>query len=476
MSFQSKVVRSDDGTAEVTVIVVAEQVDKAIAAEFRSLAKQLRFPGFRPGKAPRSVIEGQVGRDYVLGQALEAVVNESYPLAADAEVLRTAGKAEFDDPADLVEGEDYTYTVKVTLRPELTLKSEEISITMVSKEATEAEIDDQIAGTLERFAQYSVLDDKNAVIGEDSFVTFSFESTLDGEEYEGSQVTEHLYQLGQNMMPEAFDKELLGAKAGDKLKIEFPVEDAGANAEFAGKIMSFDLTVDAINEKQVPDIDDAFAAQTGFETVEAMRAEIKSYIESQKAQSWDRVCDDRLLQALAEQLEGEPLPEMIESRADNMIEEFSRMLEQSNMTLEGYFEQANIDPEQYQADMEEQASISVCNDLALEALARAKGLEADDETIDAEFEKAAAAEATEDKKSKVTAKTLRERWEKSGMMTRLRDDLTRRKALAWLRDNAVINIEGEDDASKDDGKAKAKKAKASKPDAKSDSKTEKKES
>ncbi|MCL2680194.1 MAG: trigger factor [Coriobacteriia bacterium] len=444
MSFQSKVVRDGDGTAKVTVTVTAQQVDKAIAAEFRSLARQLRFPGFRPGKAPRSVIEGQVGRDYVLGQALEAVVNDSFPLAADAEALRTFGKAEFDDPPELVEGEDYCYTVKVVLRPELTLTSEEVSITMVSKDATEAEIDQQIEGTLERFAQYPAIEDAKATVAEDSFVTFSFESTIDGADYEGSTVEKHLYQLGQNMMPEAFDQGLVGAKAGQQLKIEFPVEDAGTNAEFAGKTMSFDLTIDALNEKKVPEVDDNFATMTGFETIDDMRKEIKSYIESQKAQNWERVRDDRLLQALAERLDGEPLPEMVEARADGMIDEFSRMLEQSNMTLEGYLEQANIDPEQYQTDMEEQASISVCNDLALEALARLKNIEADDATLDEEFEKAAAAELSEDKQSKVTAKTLRERWEKSGMMTRLRDDLSRKKALEWLRDNAEITIEEEE--------------------------------
>ena len=455
MSFQSSVERKDDGRAKLNVVVEAKKVDAAIAKEFRSLAKQLRIPGFRPGKAPRSVIEGQVGREYVLAQALEAVVNETYPLAVDKEELRTAGKVDFNDPAELVEGEDYSYTVEVALRPELSLKSTNIKITMVPKEATEKEIDAQVEGTLERFATYPALEDKDATIGEDSFITFTAESTIDGEEYDGSTINHQLYQLGQGMMPEDFDKGLLGAKADDQLKIEFVLEDTGQNSEFAGKTISFDLYVDEINEKVLPEVNDDFAKQTGFDTVEDMRNEIKSYIESQKSQNWDRAQDDKLLEALAEQLVGEPTQDLIDSRADAMIEEFSNMLEQNNMNLSDYLEQANIDPEQYQADMEEQASISVSNDLALEALAREKDLVPDDEALTEEFEQAAAA----DKESKLNAKTLRESWEKRGMLTTLRDDLSRRNAMKWLRDNAEIIIE---EAAEEAVEEKPKKAPAKK--------------
>ena len=433
MSFKSSVERTAD-KAKLNVVIEARKVDEVIAKEFRELSKQLRFPGFRPGKAPRSVVEGQVGMDYVLAQALEELVNETYPLAIDREGLRTIGKVDFKEPPALVEREDYSYTVEVGLRPELTLDSTDVSIMMDSKEATEEEIRAQIEGTQERFATYPALKDKKVLIGPDHFVTFSFKSTIDGEDYEGSSVDKHLYQLGQGMMPEEFDNGLLGAKAGDKLKIEFVVEDTGQNSDFAGKTMSFKLKVDEINERVVPDIDDDFAKQTGFDTVEEMRKEIKAYIESQKEQSWDRVINDKLLEALSEQLEGEPTQELIEARADEMLAEFSRMLEQQNMSLDTYFEASNIDPEQYRIDMETQAAITVSNDLALEALAREKGLVPDDKALDKEFEEAAAA----DEDSKITAKALREGWEKRGMLTSLRDDLSRRNALLWLRDNATI--------------------------------------
>jgi len=440
VSFTSNVERSVvDGTekAKIKVVVEAKKVDEAINREFKSLAKQLRFPGFRQGKAPRSVIEGQVGREYVLAQALEELVNETYPLAVDAQELRTAGKVDFKDPAELVEGADYEYLVEVDLRPEYALTSTEVEITMVPKEATDAEIDAQVTGTLERFATFPVVEDADAVVADDSFVTLSFESSIDGDSYEGSSVSGELYQLGQGMMPAEFDAGLLGAKAGESREIEFTVEDTGANTEFAGKTMKMDVTVDALNQRVLPEVDDDFAKQTGFDTVEAMRAEIKTYIESQKAQQWDRMRDDRLLEELIGFLDGEVPQSLIEARADSMLDEFSRMLEQQNLTLDAYLEQANIDPEQYQADMEIQAGISVANDLALESLAREKGLVPDDEALEEEFTKAAEA----DDESDMSAKDLRETWVKRGLLTTLRDDIARSKAFEWLRDNAIINTE-----------------------------------
>jgi len=436
LSFTSKVERTGN-TAKVNVIVEAKKVDETINKEFRKLSKQLRFPGFRPGKAPRSVIEGQVGREYILATALEEVVNETYPLAVDSEELRTVGKVDFSDPDELVEGQDYSYTVEVDLRPELTLSSTNVTIDMVPKEATDEEIDAQVEGTLERFATYPTIEDKDVKIGEDSFLTFSFKSTIDGDDYDGSEVEKHLYQLGQGMMPEAFDKGLIGAKAGDKLNIEFEVEDTGNNEEFAGKTMKFDLTVDELNEKVLPKIDDDFAKQTGFDTVEDMRKEIKSYIDSQKLQQWDRIRDEKLLEELSKFLDGEPTTGMIEARADDMVAEFSRMLEQQGMELDSYLAQANIDPQQYEKDMEEQAAISVTNDLALEALARHKDLLPSDEDLDGEFTKAVDANPDSD----MSTQDMRKSWVDRGMLTSLKDDLGRGRAMTWLRDNATINID-----------------------------------
>jgi trigger factor len=426
---------TDAATARVALSVTldAAQVDASVRAVLKEVSARIRIPGFRPGKAPRGIIEGQVGSDYILANALEKLVNDSYPLALDREELRSVGKADFADPPSLVEGESYTYTVNLTLRPELKLATTKIAITMPPREATEAEIDQQIEMTRERFASYPAAA-KTAKIKKDGFATISFTSTIDGEEYEGSSVSRHLYRMGQHMMPPAFEEALVGHLAGDEVAVEFVVEDNGQNSEFVGKTMHFTVTIEEVNKKELPPIDDAMATSVGFENLEEMRTQIASYINSQKEQSWDRERDDRLIDALTKELDGEPTPALVEARAESLTAEFERMLDRSKVTLADYLEQAKIDPEQFSADMRERAHISAANDLALEALARAEGLIPDEAGLAEEFEQMAEASDT-------TPDAARKRWEKQGLITMLRDDAARRRALAWLRDNADLRID-----------------------------------
>ncbi|MDR1412451.1 MAG: trigger factor [Actinomycetes bacterium] len=438
--FESAVASLDDGKAELTVTVDAQDVDRAVKKSYKDLAARLRVPGFRPGKAPRRVVEGQLGRDYVLGNALENLVNETYPRALDTESLRIQGKAEFNDPAELIEGEPYSYKVVVILRPELTLKSTQIQIQMPPREATDAEVDSQIEQTRERFATY-VPRAKTAKIKQDSTVTISFTSTVDGEDYEGSTVENFRYTLGEGRMPAAFEEGLIGQRAGDVVAISFTIEDTGDNSEYAGKEMAFSVTVESIDKKELPPIDDALAVSTGFDSLEDMRKEIADYINSQKKASWERISRDRLLEALTAQLEDEPpaelIAELVTSRADTLRHEFENMLEKSNMTLEDYLNSSQIAPEQFADDMNEQARTSILQDLALEALARAEDLTVSDEELNDEFAKLGTALET-------SPDAARERWEERGLVTLLIDDITRRKAIDWLTEHATIEITEEE--------------------------------
>jgi trigger factor len=382
------------------------------------------------------VVEGQLGRDYILATTLEALVNDTYPRAVDAEALRIVGPADFQNPGELEEGKPYSYTVTLTLRPELTLKSSKVKIKMPPREATEKEIDAQIEGARNQFATFKPAA-KTSKIKKDSTTTISFTSTLDGEEYEGSTVENYRYTLGQNLMPEAFEKALIGHVTGDEVDLEFKVEDLGTNQEFAGKTMNFKVTVDSVDKKELPELDDAFATSVGFDTLEGMREEVKSYITSQKEQSYDRVRNDRLVAALAEELKGEPTEELIESRTESLTYEFTRMLERQKTTLDDYLVQANVTPEQFKDDMKAQAKISVTQDLALEALVREKNLEISEEEFDEELvELGKALETTPEK--------ARERWERQGLLTTLRDDIARRKAIEFLVENAEIDIDEDD--------------------------------
>ena len=424
----------EDSRSKLTVTVEASKVDEAVKAAFKKLAKEVRIPGFRPGKAPRKMLEQAIGTDYVLSQAAEDLINDTYALALDQEGLRVMGEAKFEDPEDLVEGNDFVYSVVVETRPTFALSTTDIEIKMPPRETTEAEIDAQVEDSRERLAGLEPVEDR--AVEADDFVMISFTSTLDGEDYEGSSIDKYMYELGRGYMPKDFEDALIGAKPGDSVVAEFTVEDTGTNSEYAGKTLHFDIDVHEIKKKVLPEVNDDFAVSAGFENLEDMRKEIKEYIESQKQQSYDRVMDERLVSELAGKLEGEVPEVLVESRKASMKREFENMLKERNIEFDQYLAMSQIDANQYDADLTTQAHIATTNDLALEALAAAQKLEATEEDIAAEFFEIADA-------LKMTVEAARLKWEEFGLNTSLKDEVARKKALAWLRENAQVTIDEE---------------------------------
>ena len=425
---------TDETAGELTVTVPAEQVDATIAAAFKGLAHRVRIPGFRPGHAPRQVLEQQLGRDYILTTALEDLINRTYPQAADQEHLRTVGQADFPDPEQLEEGKDYTYTVTVQLCPEFALTDTKIKITMPPREATDAEVDAQVEAMRQRFGSV-VPAPKDTKVTADGVATVSFTSTIDGEPFDGSDVDDLVLHMGEGMMPPQFEEALVGKVAGDSATAEFVIEDAGVNSDFAGKTIHFDAKINEVDNFDLPDVDDELAKQMGFDSLDALRDSLRNYLNNQRATSYDRLQDERLLAALTEKMEGEPPEKMVESRLQRLSEQFGEMLkgQKEKITLEEYLQMTNQDPQTFAAEMQQQAETGVRQDLALEALARAEKLTADEEEMDEELAKVA-------ESNKMSTEDVKERWRVNGLMTSLQDDLTHRNALNWLRTSAEIEI------------------------------------
>lgn len=430
---KTSVEQIDGGRLKLTVTIDPERVDAEIKRGYREVAGQVKIPGFRPGKAPRARVDAVLGADYVLAEATEALIGKTYVQALDEAGLRPVGKIDFDDIEEpIADGTEFTYALSLTPRPVLTLTSSDVEIKMVPRDVTDAEVDEQVDMTRDRFARLETVEAREIVAGD--FVSISFESTLDGEPYEGSKIDQYLYETGKGMMPEEFENALVGAKPGDKLSVDFAVEDTGQNSEFAGKPLHFDIEVHDIKEKVLPEVDEEFAKMVGFDTVEEMREEIRSYIQSQKDQSYERIRDERLVGALADKLEGDMPEELVTARRDSLMREFEDQLKRSNLELKTYFQGTGIDPNQWEQDMEMQARISVGQDLALEALAREKGLTATEADFDEEF--AGIGEALQ-----MTAEQARKQWTELGLLTSAADQIARRKALEWLTENATVTID-----------------------------------
>ena len=429
----SSVERLEGDRVRLTITVPAVDVDRHIADAYVEVGSKLRIPGFRPGKAPRPVIDTHFGREAVLAEAQDAILSDSYGRVISAEGLRTLGQPDTGELELPEGGADYTYTAEVDLRPHLALTSADgFAVTVPSRVASEGEVSGHIESVRERFA---TLEATEAPVGENDFALVSFVGTVGGEAYEGNTVDQYLYELGRGLMPEEFDQALIGTKSGSSTVAEFVIPDTTSNPEFAGKDARFEIEVHEVKTKMLPELDDEFATSAGgFDTLDEYRADVRQKLEVTKTTRHEGNIERALLTELIDRLEGEVPEELVNARASTMLRELFEEMERRGITIEQYMQAVGVTPEQLQDDLQSQAGVRVREELALEALHEAKGLTVSDDDLAEALLEIAGGDAE-------AVATLRDELDENGALPLVREQVVHKQALQWLLENATITEE-----------------------------------
>lgn len=428
---KTSVEQLDGNNVKLTVTVPVEEVDAAVDAAYKRIAKKIKIPGFRAGKAPKPIIDTHVGREAVVADAQDELLSETYSKALDIEELRPIAQPEIED-LDLMEaGKEFTYVAEVEIRPELTLSSiEGLSVVVPPSKATDREIDAQIAATAERYASLEVVEGRG--VEANDFVLISFVGKVGGEEYEGNTVDKYLYEMNRGLMPVEFDEGLMGVEAGGETQVAFEIPDSSSNVEFVGKIATFDVVLHEIKQKVLPSIDDEFASNVGgFDSLEELRESVRSQLDMSKAAGYRQWLETGARAAIAERLEGDVPASMIENTKSQMARDFVNNLDSNKLTLQQYLEQTGTSLEQFESDLTDQAQVAVSEELALEALFRALEFEVTDEDINKDIESFAS-------DSDASVAELRARWEDTGVMPVIIEQLQHKKAIHWLMENVEV--------------------------------------
>ncbi|MDA3936567.1 MAG: trigger factor [Actinomycetota bacterium] len=422
----------DGNAVKLTVTVPAEVVDSAITDAYKEISKKVKIPGFRSGRIPRPVIDNNVGKGYVLAEAQEGLVNMVYGDALDQAEVRPIASPEIGELDELVPGQEFTFEAEIEVRPEYKLSSlKDLSIEVPPSATTDAEVDAQIEYTRDRFATLELVD---RGVEKGDFVLLSFVGKVDGEEYDGNAVDKYNYEMGMGMMPGEFDATLMGTKAGETAFSEFPIPDSSSNPEFIGKTATFDIEVHEVKAKVLPELDDEFAASVGgFDTFAEYRDDVRVKLEQSKAVGHSQSVERAVRAALAERIEGEAPAAMVDSAKQAMMRDFMTGLEQRGMTGDQYLQATGVTPDQIEADIAKQAKTSVLEELALEALFRELELEVTDEDLDEEIGKMADSSTS-------TAEELRAKWEETGVISVLHEQIMHSKAIMWLMDDENVEI------------------------------------
>ena len=401
----TSVEKKEKSTVELTIQIDAEQFEAAVQKAYLKDRNRISVPGFRKGKAPRKIIEGMYGS----GVFYEDAINDVYP-DAYAEAVKEQGLDDVGYPKiEIVEvgKEGLTFKALVSVRPEVKL-GEYLGITAPKEEpkVTEKDIDEELKPFIDR-ATRLVSVKRKAKKGDTAVI--DFEGFDNGTPFEGGKGENYELKLGAGMFVPGFEEQVIGMKAGEEkdLDITFP-EDY--HADLAGKQVVFHVKVNEVKEPQAPEVDDEFAKDVSeFETLEAFRKDLgDKLLERRKAQAQSDF-ENAVMEQLVDGMECEIPDGMVDVRVDRLMEDYAMRLQSQGMRMEDYLKMMGMTPEMMRASARPSALRQLQTELALEAVAKAEGIETTDEEYEAEVAKLAEQYnfTTEQVKAAVSAEDLK---------------------------------------------------------------------
>ena len=366
--------------------VPAAEVDRHFATAYRHVAERTKVPGFRPGKAPRHVIDRFVGHGSVVAEAIDHLVGEAYDSALDQAAIIPIDQPEVEiDFASVSEGSSVRFTATVAVRPEVTLGAYTgYPFDLEPIEVTDEQIDAVITDLREQQATLRPIDERGAAEGD--VVAVKFIGTIDGEPFEGGSADRLPLVIGEGRMVPGWEDQLVGMRIDETKGFEVGFPDDYRVEELRGKRAHFEVTLLDMRERILPDLDDEFAKSVSDgQTIEELRAEIRDALQHRaedeaRHRFADRIIDFAVSNATVE------LPEvMIANEIEIMRDELGNRLAAQRIGMQQYLEMARQTPEELAAELREPASRRVKSLLVLSAIAEKEGIDAGDEEIDTEI-------------------------------------------------------------------------------------------
>ncbi len=432
-------------TVKLTVEVPPEETKPVLDLAYQHLAGSVNVPGFRKGKAPRKVIEAQVGRGTILREFLEHALPTFYLQAVGEHELAPIADPEFDDVevAD-VETSGVRFTATVDVRPRLEFSEDDykgLTLTRPTSTVSEREVDDQLDRLRERFAE---LESIGRPAAKGDFVVADVRATVHGQEVPEAGGQGVLLEVGSGTLVPELDKELEGARPGGIHKVNATLPEGAGDR--AGQEVTFSVLVKEVKGKRLPELDDDFAKTASeFDTLDEVRADLRTKLGTLKEAQADAELRDAALQALSEKVDAELPERLVDRETERRVEAARQRAERGGTTLEEVLKASDIDELRFRSDARAHATRAIRADLALEAVARAEDLKVSDEELDKTIEDLA-------RDAGRSAKDVRRSLESSGQMTSLAGDIIRDRALTLVVDHATVDTEGSSTSEETEGK------------------------
>ena len=398
--------------------------DQAVNNAYRKQVKKINIPGFRPGKAPRHIIEKMYGTGFFYEDAFNEVLPEAYEEAITASGIEAVGRPDIDVKS--VE-DGVVFIAKVYVKPEVKIEGYSgIEVEKHVHTVSDAEIENEINMLRERNAREVNVTDRAAEMGDTA--TIDYEGFCDGVAFDGGKGENHPLELGSGAFIPGFEEQVAGHNIGEEfdVNVTFPTEYHAA--ELAGKEAVFKCTIHAITKKELPELDDEFAKDVSeFDTFAEYRADVEAKIQKRHESEADAQVENALAEALMAKIEADIPEVMFEMETENFVRDYDNRLRMQGLSLDMYFKYTGQTLDNLREQMRPQAESQVKTRLALEKIVELEGIVASDEDINAEYERLASAYGMELDKVKEFVRP-----------EDIAKDMAVQKAMEFVKSNAVI--------------------------------------
>lgn len=411
---------------KVSVEVDESELEPAIDAAFKRIAREVRLPGFRPGKAPRKLLEARIGSLAAREEAFREALPEFYARAVRDHDVDVIAAPEIDITAGQESG-PVAFDAVVEVRPKVEVAGY-ASLRVEIPSPTPS--DDDVEAQLERLRdQYAELETVDRPADEGDRVLIDIEGSRDGEPVEGMSATDYLYEVGLGAVGPELDDALRGASAGDELSID--VDEEGHEDHDHGPL-HLEVTVKEVREKLLPDLTDEWAKESSeFDTVDELRADLRDRLVRTRAAQAETAVREKTADALAALVTDDVPEALVSSELQHRLQDMAMRLQAQGIQLEQYLQLTGRDPQDFIAELREAADRAVRVDLALRAVAEAEGIDPTDDDVEEELREVA-------ERVGQPVDVVRATLEQQDQLPGIRSELRQRAALAWLVERVEI--------------------------------------
>lgn len=409
---------------KIVVSLEESELEPALDAAWKEIAKEVRLPGFRPGKAPRRLLERQIEPGYARSEALRNELPGRYTLAVIEHDVDVVAPPEMDVTAGEESG-DITFEATVEVRPTVVIEGyTALRVEVPSPEVSDDEIDSQVDRLR---SQYGELVDVDRQAGDGDYVTIDLTGSRDGEVLDGLEAQDYSYLVGSGAVVDAFDEQLLGVTSGDE--VEFTAAHPDPDDE---ESVQYSITVKGVQERVLPELTDDWVSDASeFDSVAEFRNDVRQRLESGREDMTRVAVRARIAAELAKLVETEPPESMVMADFQARLQSMTAQLAQSGIAVEDYLRIMGKEPDAFAAELRAAAEEGVLVDLALRAVVTAEGLEA----AEAELEEEVAHMIGQ---ADISIDDAIAQLRDAGQLSAVRSEIANRKAMEWLVERAEV--------------------------------------